>query len=392
MEEYYLSIICSHHHLCEKVRHFNEKDHNENMLSIIQECKSEIDNENLKQLFDPYVYLNSYVDRKDDFWDYTKNDLDLKKVYYTWITVGFRNNLPITKVGHEDAVNNLRRLSRYRGWFWYVPVKRHHIKKKYDALTQSLVRVDQVKEPIKHGCGIFVGVLDGNMKRIQHTSMYIYLDNAYTPDLYHKYYSVSFGDLQTLCPYEVDDSRLKKQYNVSADEIVYEWCPEGEYILLCPPSVTMGMFYGVDTAEWLEKIITEIRESCDSKVVVRFKPTEFTFNKDNEKRIGKIQDKLKRFDNVQFENSATSEEAIKRSRCVIGFNSRILVEAFKMGKPVSCDPSCICSSVSHDIPTVISKPIKPTREEYIDFLKKMTYSHWTLDELSKGEHLKYIRS
>lgn len=355
---------------------------------MVSACKDEIDEKNLKPLFDPYMYIYSYIDHKDNFWDYTTDSLDEQKVFYTWITVGYRHKLPIKRVLHEQAVNELRRLSRYQHTFWYVPVKRNHIKKKYDALVCSLSNVEQVKEPQQEGCGIFVGVLDGNMKRLQSSSRYIYLDNAYTPDLYHKYYSVSSRDLQSLCPYEVDDARVVQQYG----SLEYKWDPNGENVLVCPPSVTMGMFYKLDTLEWLETTVADIRKNSTHRIVVRFKPNEFTFNKDKESRIQKYEEKLKeKYTDVHFENEDTSVEAIKKSKCVIGFNSRIIVEAFRMGKPVMCDACCICQKISQDnIATAVTSPVKPTEDDFNDFMKKMSYSHWTLDELSKGKHLRYL--
>ena len=387
---YYLSVICSYNHLCEKVSNFNTEDHYENMRNIVEACKDEIDQKNLKPFFDPYVYIYSYIDHKENFWDYTTDDLDTQKVFYTWITVGYRNNLLIHKVGRLQAMNELKRLSRYRKPFWYIPVKRQHIKKKYDALVRSLKSVEQVKEQQENGCGIFVGVLDGNMKKIQMSKRYIYLDNAYTPDLYHKYYSVSSCDLQSLCVYDVDNTRLLEQYG--PESLEQKWNPEGTQVLICPPSVTMGMFYKLNTLEWVSNKIEEIRKVSDVKIVVRFKPNEFTFGKDKGTRVQKIEEKLQGHKDVYFENLDTSTEAIEKSKCVIGFNSRILVEAFRMGKPVVCDPCCICSKVSQlDVSTAINQPVKLTKEEYLDFMKKMSYSHWTLDELAKGKHIPFIK-
>lgn len=387
---YYLSVICSYNHLCEKVSVCNSEDHYENMKNIVEACKDEIDQKNLKPFFDPYVYIYSYVDHKENFWDYTTDDLDTQKVFYTWITVGYRNNLVINKVGRLQAMNELKRLSRYKKPFWYVPVKRHHIKKKYDALVRSLKSVEQVKEQQESGCGIFVGVLDGNMKKIQMSKRYIYLDNAYTPDLYHKYYSVSSCDLQSLCVYDVDNTRLLEQYG--PESLEQKWNPEGTQVLICPPSVTMGMFYKLNTLEWVSTKIEAIRKVSNVKIVVRFKPNEFTFGKDKGTRVQKIEEKLQAHTDVYFENLDTSVEAIEKSKCVIGFNSRILVEAFRMGKPVVCDPCCICSKVSQtDVSTAINQPVKLTKEEYLDFMKKMSYSHWTLDELSKGKHIPFIK-
>ena len=388
---YYLSVICSYSHLCEKVSAYNTEDHYENMKNIVEACKEEIDQKNLKPFFDPYVYIYSYVDHKENFWDYTTDDLDVQKVFYTWITVGYRNNLMIKKVSRSHAMNELKRLSRYKKHFWYVPIERPKIRIKLEALIWSLRSVKRVKENQEEGCGIFVGVLDGNMKKIQMCKRYIYMDNAYTPDLYYKYFSVSSCDLQSLCVYDVDNTRLLRQYG--PESLEQKWNPEGNQVLVCPPSVTMGMFYNLNTPEWISSRVDEIRKISDIKIVVRFKPNEFTFGKDKGTRVQKIEDKLKRlYTDVYFENIDSSTEAIEKSKCVIGFNSRILVEAFRMGKPVVCDPCSICNKVSQvDIHTAINQPIKLTKDEYLDFMKKMSYSHWTLDELSKGKHIPFIK-
>lgn len=390
-----LGIICSHNHLCEMVSDCVDfDDHEKNARDIVQRCKGLIEEQNLKSLFCPYVYIYSYIEHKDDFWDYEINDLDIRRVYYTWITVGFKNNLSLKKVSKETAERELRRLSLYKGPMWYVPIKRQHVKKKYDALCEGL-RATAVETHAKTGCGIFVGVLDGNMNRMKKTKIYIYLDNAYTPDLYGKYYSLSCCDLQSLCPYDVDNSRVLQQTKAAETDRRALVKVDPKYVLVCPPSITMGIFYDIDIVTWVASTCAEIRKVSDVKIVVRFKPNEFTFNKNTGSRLLQIKEKIKSGPEAEvvFENEGSSVEAIRKAVCVIGFNSRILVEAFKDKVPIFCDDHCVCRSVSQaSISDAVNNPKKFTNVEYETFLNKLSYSQWTLDEIRNGMFLPYLRS
>lgn len=396
MEIKYLHIICSYYDLCSKVMHYNDSDHTINMKNIIKDCKDLIDKKNLQPYFDPHLYIYNYIQHKDEFWDYKTNSLDLKKVFYTWITVGFRNKLNLYHTNHDLVYNTLYNLQYYNSYFWYIKIKRPHVKKKYDAFikgldTKQVIKVSEVNED---GCGLFAGVLDGNMKRLKtlKSKRFLYIDNAYTNNLFHKYYSLASNDLQSLCQYSCDDNRLKLMYEPKI--FIQQWKPNGKYILICPPSLTQGEFYNIDINQWIHDIIKQIRNITEQKIIVRIKPTEFTYNSDDtqkNRRKSNIQNKLQCFLNYELKNDSSSSKAIDESSCVITFNSRIGIEAFLEGKPLYCSKHCVAYTVSQkSIENSVLNPKKQTYSEYLDFIRKMSYSHWTLSEIGKGDYINYI--
>lgn len=387
MEIKMLHTIASNEHLLELAKNCNNDDHEKNLQDIVNLCHPLI--QNYSESFNYYEYLASYISEKDKYWDYTTNTIDVRKLLYTWITVGYRKKLHINTFKEETAENILYKLKYYNNYFWYVKIKRQHIKKKYDALISGLKNVKKTQQIESTGCGLFVGVLDGNMNRIKHTKRFLYIDNAYTPEKYKTYYSLSVNDLQYLCDYNVTNDRLKIIYNGKYDNYIFN--PKGLYILVCPPSITMGEFYDIDIDEWILDVCSKIRKLTKINIHIRIKPNEYNYNINTSSRIQRINDLLKNIPNILFKNECSSIDAIKNSSLVYGFNSRILVESVLAGKPIICSRHCVCHTMSQDnLNIAIQNPVSKSNI-YNTWLNKLCYSQWTLDEISKGLYLDYIK-
>ena len=391
-----LLIIASNEKLLEYVECFpaNPEDHQENLKNIIKHCDPYYkSSESETGTFNVHDYLASYISEKDKYWDYNTNTIDTIKLLYTWITIGYRNNLLIHKFENENSEDILYKLTHFNNEFWCIKIKRPHVKKKYTALIQGLQFCNKLVKKTNvikdYGCGFFAGVLDGNMNIIKKTHRYLYIDNAYTPDKYKEYYSLSVNDLQSLCVYDVPDTRLKKIYKDVHNNYLFN--NEGPYVLICPPSITMGEFYNIDIDNWILKTIENVRKYSTKTCIVRLKPTEYNYDTNKSLRLKKLSMKLESFKNVNISNQCNSTEAIKGASLVIGFNSRILVEAILSGKPILCSSHCICYTMSQiEYKTALECP-KSNAKYYYTWLKKLCYSQWTLDEISKGLFAEYIK-
>jgi len=387
-----LKIISSNSFLLDKVFHCvpnQQTSHQQNLENIIHICDPYLNTELQDSSFNVFDYLASFIDEKDKYWDYKTNTIDELKLLYTWITVGYRNKLEIKKFKRNQSFFILHSLKYYNYIIWYIKIKRPHVKKKYDAILCGLSKfnIKKTSSP-SDGCGVFAGVLDGNMKHIKNSSTYLYIDNAYTPNLYHKYYSLASNDLQSLIPYDVPDDRLKNIYGNFFSK--WKFNPNGSYILICPPSLTMGEFYNIDINKWIFDYISNIRQITDSKIIVRIKPNEFKYKSfDSNKRISTLDTLIKSFKNIEVNNNDSSSNAIKNSSLVIGFNSRILVESLFLGKPILCSSSSICHTLSNiSLYNSISCPLDYSNMFY-KWVCSMCYCQWTLDELSSGLFIPY---
>lgn len=394
-DEEKLIIICSHEKLLEYVKCFpaDPEDHQENLSNIIKFCEPYYEDYKHCSSFNVYDYLASYISEKDKYWDYNTNKIEIIKLLYTWITVGYKNKLVIHKFLNESSENILYKLTHYNSEFWYIKIKRPHVKKKYDALIKGLQKCNKIvkKTTLEKdcGCGFFAGVLDGNMNVIKNTRRYLYIDNAYTPDKYKEYYSLSVNDLQYLCDYDVSDTRFKKIYNGKYNNYIFN--NEGDYILICPPSITMGEFYNIDIDSWIYDTIGNVRKYSDKKCILRIKPNEYNYNSNKSIRIENIRKRIKNYNNVDISNECSSTDAINNACLVIGFNSRILVESILAGKPILCSNHCVCYTMSQSNYKIALESPSSNEEYYKSWINKLCYSQWTLDEISKGLFSEYIK-
>ena len=130
-----LMIIASNNDLLEQVKHFPSQpdDHQENLNNIIKYCEPYYETYANNTNFNVHDYLASYISEKDKYWDYNTNKIDSIKLLYTWITVGYKNKLDIQKFENDSSINILYKLTHYNDEFWYIKIKRPHVKKKYES-------------------------------------------------------------------------------------------------------------------------------------------------------------------------------------------------------------------------------------------------------------------
>lgn len=116
---FFLQYICSYHDLntivINNLKQLNLSDHNEIKCRIIDMARYHYNDIGKHEIlsykrqiniFDPWCYIASYFEHKYDYWH--NDTLDFIKALYTWITVGFPNNLEITIKSNDIAKNLLK--------------------------------------------------------------------------------------------------------------------------------------------------------------------------------------------------------------------------------------------------------------------------------------------
>ena len=117
---FFLNYICSYQDLNQIVlNNLSDtlEDHNEIKEAIISMAKYHYNDIGKHEIltakrdiniFDPWCYIASYFEYKNDYWDTENDTLDVIKALYTWITVGFPNNLQITVNNNHIAQKLLK--------------------------------------------------------------------------------------------------------------------------------------------------------------------------------------------------------------------------------------------------------------------------------------------
>ena len=118
---FFLTYICSYsdlnHFVSQNLHTMCLQDHNEIKDAIISMAKYHyndigkheiLSSKRTISIFDPWCYIASYFEHKHDYWDIENNTLNIMKTLYTWITVGFPNNLKISVKNHCIAKKLLK--------------------------------------------------------------------------------------------------------------------------------------------------------------------------------------------------------------------------------------------------------------------------------------------
>lgn len=113
---FFLTYICSYqdlnHIVLQNLNNMGCEDHNEIKNAIISMAKYHyndvgkheiLSNQRPVTIFDPWCYIASYFEYKNDYWDFENNTLDIIKTLYTWITIGYTHSLEITIKNHDIA-------------------------------------------------------------------------------------------------------------------------------------------------------------------------------------------------------------------------------------------------------------------------------------------------
>ena len=141
---------------------------------------------------------------------------------------------------------------------------------------------------------------------------------------------------------------------------IKDWSNFGDYILVCPSSITMERFYG--ETNWLNNTIETLKKYTDRPIKIRNKP---------------------RANNTSGPRAATIafEQDCKNAWAVVTLASIAGVEAICMGKPVFCHINSPCASLGNIDLSQIENPKKIDRQQ---MLNTLAYYQYTENEIKLG--------
>lgn len=136
----------------------------------------------------------------------------------------------------------------------------------------------------------------------------------------------------------------------------------GRKILLAPPSVKSFTMWDIDQEQWIAETIAEIKKHTDRPIEVRLKRP--------------------RNDRMAVD---TMEEALDNDvHCLVTYNSVAACEAVMLGKPaITLGPNAagvVCSNSLAEI----ENPYIPSYDERDAWLRHLSYSQFTFNEMSDG--------
>lgn len=137
---------------------------------------------------------------------------------------------------------------------------------------------------------------------------------------------------------------------------------KGKTILIAPPSQKSLSLWNMDPDQWVSETIAEIKKHTDRPIEIRLKRPRT--------------DRLK---------EDTMEEALDRDvHCLVTYNSVAAVEAVMLGKPAICLGPNAASVVSSTSLSEIENPKYPDADLREAWLRHLSYSQFTFDEMSDG--------
>jgi hypothetical protein len=126
--------------------------------------------------------------------------------------------------------------------------------------------------------------------------------------------------------------------------------------------------WAIDQDQWIQETVAKIKRYTDRPIEIRMK-------RDRNERMA--------------EN--TMEEALADDvHCLVTYNSVAACEAVMLGKPaITLGPNAACQVSSHSL-SEIENPRIPSYDEREAWLRHLSYSQFTFDEMSDGTAWKIL--
>jgi hypothetical protein len=185
-----------------------------------------------------------------------------------------------------------------------------------------------------------------------------YIDNGYFGNWGRKaYFRIIKDNVHDVRPIIARDrSRLDPCHVVLKD-----FTP-GRKILIAPPSTKSFSMWSIDQEKWIADTIAEIKKHTDRPIEVR----------------------MKRNRNERMAENTMEEALADDVHCLVTYNSVAACEAIMLGKPaITLGPNAANQVASHSL-SEVENPRIPTYDEREAWLRHLSYSQFTFDEMSNG--------
>jgi hypothetical protein len=171
---------------------------------------------------------------------------------------------------------------------------------------------------------------------------------------------------------DYDDKRAP-QVKADTDIRMLPYREKGDHIVLClQPHMNWSMA-GIQTTDWANEIIPELRKYTDRRIEVRNHPGD----------PGALE-RIEKFDNVVLTsaNQMPIWKQCEGAHAGITYNSTVATDILEAGVPVF-----VKSSESHAWPvanTDLSKIEEPVLHDRTEWFNRMCYRMWTMQEMEDG--------
>jgi len=187
---------------------------------------------------------------------------------------------------------------------------------------------------------------------------FYYIDNGY------------FGNLRTKTYFRIIKNNVHDIRNIinrpsdRLDRCEYslkKFTP-GRKILIAPPSVKSLSMWNMDPEVWVAEVVAELKKYTDRPIEIR----------------------LKRPRSERLEENTMEQALANDIHCLITYNSVAAVEALMLGKPAfTLGPNAAGVLSLNDL-SKIETPYIPSNDERHAWLKHLSYSQFTFNEMSNG--------
>ena len=136
----------------------------------------------------------------------------------------------------------------------------------------------------------------------------------------------------------------------------------GSKILLAPPSEKSFTLWDINQQQWIDQTVAEIKKHTDRPIEIRLKR-----NREDRMKVD------------------TMESALDNNvHCLVTYNSVSAVEAIMLGKPaITLGPNA-AGTISSQHLSEIDSPRFPSHDERDAWLRHLSYSQFTFEEMSNG--------
>lgn len=187
---------------------------------------------------------------------------------------------------------------------------------------------------------------------------YYYIDNGYFGNHGRKnYFRIIRNNV-----HDVRDIIDRPSDRLEPCEVKLKNFSPGRKILLAPPSVKSFTMWDIDQDQWIVDTVAEIKKYTDRPIEVRHKRP--------------------RNDRMAVD---TIQEALANDvHCLVTYNSVAAVEAVMLGKPaITLGPNAAGVVCSQSL-VEIENPRIPTYDQRDAWLRHLSYSQFTFDEMNNG--------
>jgi len=163
--------------------------------------------------------------------------------------------------------------------------------------------------------------------------------------------------------------------------VLAPWRPKGQHVVIACQRTQSHQWQGQPPVDqWLDRVISEIRQHSDREIRVRPHPRQ-KITAVSGVRIEPPMKLQGTYDDFDFARS------IENAWCVVNWNSAPGIQAIIKGIPAVVSPDSLAAPVALTDLSKIESPLRPDRESW---LESLSHTEWTTDEITSGHPIQRL--